>query len=213
MSATKSRCSQQMLTATFVANSLAHSRQMRWRAESSAGGRAWPWATMREFYPNRRYLPQRAYACETAGRLPLRRFAPRLRDATLYNPIPASRTQLDTREAPASTCTAMHPLGPYQPYRHTDVRLALEGRSKSRIRGSLAASLLIVSKSTSMQISSSRFVQRSKHEGLATPQPLLQSAAMSVMRHTARTGSSGPQVSNEPAGRQFRIWWIQNPRP
>jgi len=146
-----------MLTAdahggTFVVNSLAHSRQMRWRAKSSAGDRAWPWATMREFYPNRRHLPQRAYACETASRLSLRRFAPRLRDATLYNPIPASRTQLDTREAPASTCTAMHPLGPYQPYRHTDVRLGLEGRSKSRIRGSLAASLLIVSKSTSMQI-------------------------------------------------------------
>jgi len=32
---------------------------------------------------------------------------------------------------------------------------------------------------------------------------------MSVMRHTARTGSNEPQVSNELAGRQFRIWWIQ----
>src|SRR5262249_44330762 len=48
--------------------------------------------------------------------------------------------------------------------------------------------------------------------GLATPQPPLQSATMSVMRHTARTGADEPQVSHELAGRQFRIGWIQNRR-
>jgi hypothetical protein len=38
---------------------------------------------------------------------------------------------------------------------------------------------------------------------LATPQSLLQSAAMSVMRHAARTGCNKPQISNKLAGQQF----------
>jgi len=82
----------------------------------------------------------------------------------------------------------------------------LKGRSKSRMKGGLGAGPHTVSTSTSMRNSSLRFVQRSKHVEWQRRHPLLQSAAMSVMRHTARTGSNEPQVSNELAGRQFRIW-------
>ena len=48
--------------------------------------------------------------------------------------------------------------------------------------------------------------------GLAGPQRLLQSVAMSLMRHTVRTGANKPQVSNELVGRQFGIRLIQSPR-
>src|SRR6266436_8557006 len=80
------------------------------------------------------------------------------------------------------------------------------------MKGSLAASPLIVSTSTPMLFIVS-ICATQQACGLATPPPLLQSATMSVLRHTARTGSNEPQVSNELAGRQFRIWWIQNRRP
>jgi len=149
------------LTAEYAAaNSPAHSPEMRRRGESSAqtvqGG---PWATMRELLTeNPRWLPRRACARETASRFRLS--APALRSTTGGTPratiSPAGRTRPDThtrrrpplaqRNAPVKVTVA------YQPRRHTDVRLGLEGRSKSRMKGSLATSSLIVSTSTSMRI-------------------------------------------------------------
>ncbi len=75
-------------------------------------------------------------------------------------------------------------------------RRGFQGRSKSRTKGHLAASSLIVSTGNLHRLN----LCNAASMGLATPQPLLQSAAMSVMRHTARTGSSEPS-SQQRTGR------------
>ena len=90
---------------------------------------------------------------------------------------------------------------------------ATEGRSKSRTKGHMGASSLVVSTGDPKAEFVVSICATHQACGLATSQPLLQSAAMSVMRHAACTGSKEPQTQHKPAGRRFRLAWIQSRRP